>query len=413
MIKNVLISVALIISVDILLVNPVYSEQEILDSKTNPSVYVGGYYNDNIQAVLFDSIYQKAKKGDIEAFYILGDLYYYGQGTKQSYKNAFKWYYKSATKGYLRAEERLGFLYENGFGVTKNYSKAAEWYHKASIAGSSDAQYSLGLLYYDGKGVAQDFTKAAYWWKKASWSEYNDSRVKLAYLYLEGRPGVPQSDENAFKWFKKAADGGVNDKRVMDMLGFLYEKGRGVEKNILESKKWYRKSKRMEVIRSFGKNNEEITRSDDKRFGPIVEVDKGNQNKRTDHKYMDHGKDVSKEIDYYKIGQFIGAFIKFKLQADKARDEQNRASEVVESSDQNLDQCYKEVSRRIASCWVTLDGCNMIGECNYEKHCDKNTGLFDGDCDSGFMPYEEDYYCDPVTGKHSADKEYLIDKICP
>lgn len=65
----------------------------------------------------------------------------------------FKNYYeKAADKGDANAQYYIGKLYYKGKGIEKDYKKAFEYLKKAAEQGHVDAQYYVGKLYYDGKG---------------------------------------------------------------------------------------------------------------------------------------------------------------------------------------------------------------------------------------------------------------------
>ena len=73
----------------------------------------------------------------------------------------FKNYYeKAADKGNVNAQYYIGKLYYKGKGIEKDYKKAFEYLKKAAEQGHVDAQYYLGKCYYDGKGVEKDYEKA-------------------------------------------------------------------------------------------------------------------------------------------------------------------------------------------------------------------------------------------------------------
>ena len=108
-------------------------------------------------------------------------------------------------------------------------------------------------------------------------------------------------------------------------------------------------------------------------------------------------------------GYAIGKFLRFIYDVNQSNNKQQIERQ---SSDPGYKGCYNEVYNRIASCWSIVDGCDMIGSCNYKRHCNKITGFFKGNCTSGWLPYEGDYYCDPVTGNHNTYLEYLINEIC-
>ncbi len=82
-------------------------------------------------------------------------------------KNAYKCYKMSAEKGNANAQYNLGFMYYNGYGVLKDYKKAFKWYTKAAQKGNSKAQTDLGIIYIYGNGVLKDMKMAKYWIKKA------------------------------------------------------------------------------------------------------------------------------------------------------------------------------------------------------------------------------------------------------
>ena len=69
---------------------------------------------------------------NIEAYYCLGEMYFYGQGTTQDYKQAFNWYKKAADEGNLaKAQYKIGELLFEGIYVKQdkamgiNYIKLA------------------------------------------------------------------------------------------------------------------------------------------------------------------------------------------------------------------------------------------------------------------------------------------------
>jgi hypothetical protein len=61
-------------------------------------------------------------------------------------------------------------MYEDGEGVRQNYVFAARWYRKAAehvpdLGGAGAGRNNLGLLYLDGLGVPKDFVKAYMWFR--------------------------------------------------------------------------------------------------------------------------------------------------------------------------------------------------------------------------------------------------------
>jgi TPR repeat protein len=66
-----------------------------------------------------------------------------------------------------------------------------------------------------------------------------DSQFLLGYLYNEGE-SVPKNLKKALKWYKKAAEQGHAEAQFN--LGRLYDLGEGVSQNDKEAVKWYRKA---------------------------------------------------------------------------------------------------------------------------------------------------------------------------
>ena len=67
---------------------------------------------------------QESKKGNAQAQFNLGVMYYDGQGVKQDYKKAREFFQKSANQGFAEAQFNLGIMYDNGQGVKQDYKKA-------------------------------------------------------------------------------------------------------------------------------------------------------------------------------------------------------------------------------------------------------------------------------------------------
>ena len=89
----------------------------------------------------------------------LGWLYFNGDGVKQDYKEAFKWFKEAGEDtGMLYAAYDLGYMYENGYGTEKDYKKAFRAYTCAFSHYKAD--YKRAYFYEHGLGVEKD-TKAA------------------------------------------------------------------------------------------------------------------------------------------------------------------------------------------------------------------------------------------------------------
>ncbi|HFA5965852.1 tetratricopeptide repeat protein [Neisseria gonorrhoeae] len=98
----------------------------------------------------------------------------------------FKETLQVAEQGNAEAQFNLGLMYDNGQGVRQDYAEAVRWYRQAAEQGHAVAQKNLGVMYYDGRGVRQDLALAQQWLGKACQngdqnSCDNDQRLKAGY----------------------------------------------------------------------------------------------------------------------------------------------------------------------------------------------------------------------------------------
>ncbi len=76
----------------------------------------------------------------------LGTKYELGRGVKRDYKKAHRLYCISVVRGDTEANYHLGWMYFNGRGVARNTQIAAYWFKQGAIAGDRIAKNMLGLL---------------------------------------------------------------------------------------------------------------------------------------------------------------------------------------------------------------------------------------------------------------------------
>jgi len=109
----------------------------------------------NDQATL-EMVIAKAKSGDKDAQFDLGEKYFTGQGVPRNETQATQWWRKAAEQGNADAQHWLGNAYYSGRGVPEDYTQAALWWHKAAEQGSSAALFSLCSAFYTGVGFPKD-----------------------------------------------------------------------------------------------------------------------------------------------------------------------------------------------------------------------------------------------------------------
>ncbi|RIA88006.1 hypothetical protein C1645_713539 [Glomus cerebriforme] len=199
------------------------AEQEYL----NAQFQLGYYYDKGIgtevnKSKVFELYKIAAEKGHIIAQYNLSLLYQLGEGIDKDEKKAFDLMKNLAEKEYLNAQFRLGYYYDKGIGTKVNKSKAYELYKVAAEKGHDDAQYNLGLCYENGIGIKKNEAKALYWYQKSSENDIGEDKSKV------------------FKKFEKLAKHGYVS--AQNKLGYFYENGINIEKDLEKSIYWYKKS---------------------------------------------------------------------------------------------------------------------------------------------------------------------------
>ncbi|MCC7037443.1 MAG: sel1 repeat family protein [Alphaproteobacteria bacterium] len=110
----------------------------------------------------------KARAGDREAQYRMGNFFLYGDATrKPNYDYAMDWFKKSAAQSYAPAEYQIGRMHANGQGVDFDRKEATKWYVKSAEGGYKWAQIHLGEIYLhflsDEFGMPRDYREAYFW----------------------------------------------------------------------------------------------------------------------------------------------------------------------------------------------------------------------------------------------------------
>ena len=188
---------------------------------------------------------------------------------------AVRLYIRAAERGGAEAQASLGAIYYRGRRAKKDFSASAYWYEKAAAQGNPVSQYILASMYFAGKGVAQDYKEAARWVLAAAKLGLADAQFEIGRTLREGR-GVPHDMDAANKWFRlAAAQGHVRAKKIVAALGpkpkdaagtrnryslidtlrnnaasgsltsqislgYRYQDGRGVRKDLSKAAKWFR-----------------------------------------------------------------------------------------------------------------------------------------------------------------------------
>jgi hypothetical protein len=128
-----------------------------------------------------------------------------GYGQQSNAGSTFEATKEKAETGDVTAQDAMGVRYATGDGVRQSYFEAARWFRRAAKQGDVKAQYHLALYYYDGERI--DYKEAMTWYRKAAEQGFAPAQNKLGVMCAEGRGGSKDLDE-ATKWFRCAAEQG-------------------------------------------------------------------------------------------------------------------------------------------------------------------------------------------------------------
>lgn len=177
----------------------------------------------------FKKMKEQADQGDKKAQYRVAKMYASGTGVEVDHKKAIEYYKKSDEQGFLPASQKLASIYEYGTGVAVNHKKAMEYSVKgkqhsldsiiqSATQGNIKDQYKLGLIYENGISVPKNLEIACKCFSQTlfitrSINESSEQKLKEEFNQIEtlAKQG---SQENQWK------------------LGFMYEKGIGVPKDL-------------------------------------------------------------------------------------------------------------------------------------------------------------------------------------
>lgn len=228
--------------------------------------WLGVYYGvqkDYGKAVFWSR--KAAIQGDPLAEFVMGEVYFYGNGVPKNDSTALYWYKLAVVQGYhgaqamltkvqqdlaakasassqtqavarartqpqppaetqssapATAEEQnlLGYAYYSGQGKPRNYAKALYWYRKAAAEGNASAENNLGVAYNYGKGVNKNYSRAVYWYRKSAEQGNPSAQTNLGVAYYQG-DGVKSSTKEAIHWWTKSARQG--DARARSYLNVV------------------------------------------------------------------------------------------------------------------------------------------------------------------------------------------------
>ncbi len=103
----------------------------------------------------------------------------------------------------------------------------------------ANGQFSYGQCLIDGIGVPQDTQEGVKWMTLGAEHGDTSALITLGNMYLYGIH-VPKNEKKGFSMMRDAALKGL--AIAMDSVGACYATGRGVERNLVEARKWFEKA---------------------------------------------------------------------------------------------------------------------------------------------------------------------------
>ncbi len=152
---------------------------------------------------------QIARKGDPGAQFVVGGMYYKGQGTDPDHRQGFFWLLKAAEHGVSSPESLsiIGSMYLQGNGVPQNFQEAQKYLKRAADSGDVTAKKNLAYMYYNGLTGKPDYGQALELYKEAALLGDDVSQSNVGLMYAEGM-GVGVDRVRAYAWYSLAASQG-------------------------------------------------------------------------------------------------------------------------------------------------------------------------------------------------------------
>ena len=176
---------------------------------------------------------EAAEQGEPQSQYMLGQMFYNGDGTTKNITKSIKWLTRSADQDNTDAQTKLGEIYL----LDKDeIEHAYEMFKIASEKQDTLAQYNLATMYLTESRIKNDYKEAFRLFKLAADKEHINSMVNLGIMYFKGID-IKQNFEEAIKWYSKAAE--LNDRESQFMMGNIYYNGSIVELDYTQALYWF------------------------------------------------------------------------------------------------------------------------------------------------------------------------------
>ncbi|KAI0011949.1 HCP-like protein [Xylariaceae sp. FL0662B] len=164
-----------------------------------------------------------SQKGDFKASFNLGRLYYEGQRGLERNVNLARQYFLTVTTKYWRIKDGrtvdqpkpqlekyaskaagyIGRMWLRGEGVKQDFKNAQRWFERGIKHGDAQSQWGLGIMCLHGYGVPKNVPRATELFKASADQDFHLSHVALGALHLD--QGQPDDLKIANSYFEAAA----------------------------------------------------------------------------------------------------------------------------------------------------------------------------------------------------------------
>jgi hypothetical protein len=142
---------------------------------------------DEIRAMLREGAFDRAapqvealaRQGHPEAQFFLALMHSRGDGVRQDFREAVRWYTHSALQGWSDSIFNLGQMYYRGDGVDRNPQLAADLFLLNAVTGDADGQWAFGVCLIGGEGRPQDPIEGGAWLMIAVEQDHELAREEL------------------------------------------------------------------------------------------------------------------------------------------------------------------------------------------------------------------------------------------
>lgn len=164
---------------------------------------------------------KRSDSGDADASFILGMMYFAGQGVPESFAEAVQWWRTAADQGSPQAKIMLILTLGCKDDATLNRCEpdesAVRQYIETAERGDANAQFRLGELYLQGRGITQDSQRAFKWLSTAGAQMHDFAGIFLGLLFNLGIC-LLQCEPKDAGWFKKEYEENEANSRFYDIL---------------------------------------------------------------------------------------------------------------------------------------------------------------------------------------------------